>query len=117
MTCISSSQEALSRLLLFSKLGPDIQRKIVQEMHERAVVAGEILIKEGDTGLGASELFVVKSGKFEVSFFSGCRLEVLHTCNLWCMQFWPGVAAAAGAKCQSKHEGKERHFWGDLTYV
>jgi len=28
--------------------------------------AGEILIKEGDTGLGASELYVVKAGEFEV---------------------------------------------------
>lgn len=45
-----------------------MQRKIVQEMYERAVSPGEILIKEGDTGLGATELYVVKSGKFEVRF-------------------------------------------------
>ena len=31
-----------------------------------AAQAGEILIKEGDTGLGASELYVVKEGEFEV---------------------------------------------------
>ena len=37
------------------------------EMHERTVNAGEILINEGDTGLAATELYVVKSGKFEVS--------------------------------------------------
>lgn len=60
------SQESLSRLLLFSKLSPDLQRKIVIEMHERSVQAGEILINEGDTGLAASALYVVKSGKFEV---------------------------------------------------
>lgn len=36
------------------------------EMFERQVAAGEILIKEGDTGLAATELYVVKSGKFEV---------------------------------------------------
>jgi hypothetical protein len=60
------AQEALSRLLLFSKLNPDLQRKIVMEMHERTVHAGEILINEGDTGLAATELYVVKSGKFEV---------------------------------------------------
>ena len=41
-------------------------RDSVQEMYERKVVAGEILIKEGDTGAAASELFVVKSGEFEV---------------------------------------------------
>ena len=36
------------------------------EIYERRVLAGEILIKEGDTGLAASELYVVKSGQFEV---------------------------------------------------
>lgn len=36
-------------------------------MYERKVMAGEILIKEGDTGAAASELFVVKSGEFEVA--------------------------------------------------
>eukprot|EP00891_Asterochloris_glomerata_P001614 jgi/Astpho2/1614/e_gw1.00028.5.1_t len=35
-------------------------------MYERKVTAGEILIKEGDTGLAASELYVVKDGEFEV---------------------------------------------------
>lgn len=35
-------------------------------MYERTVPAGDILIKEGDTGLAACELYVVKSGKFEV---------------------------------------------------
>ncbi len=35
-------------------------------MFERTVQAGEILINEGDTGLAATELYVVKSGKFEV---------------------------------------------------
>ena len=39
---------------------------LLQEMYERKVTAGEILIKEGDTGAAASELFVVKSGEFEV---------------------------------------------------
>ena len=35
-------------------------------MYERPIPAGEILIQEGDTGLGASELYVVKEGEFEV---------------------------------------------------
>lgn len=35
-------------------------------MYERPVPAGEILIKEGDAGVSASELYVVKSGEFEV---------------------------------------------------
>jgi len=59
-------ENALSKLLLFHHLEPLVQTKIVAEMYELQVPAGEILIKEGDTGLGASELYVVKSGKFEV---------------------------------------------------
>lgn len=57
---------ALARLLLFNKLDTQLQRKVVAEMFERHVAAGEILIKEGDTGLAAAELYVVKDGKFEV---------------------------------------------------
>jgi hypothetical protein len=57
----------LAKLLLFNRLDTQIQRKLVAEMFERNVNAGEILIKEGDTGLAATELYVVKSGKFEVS--------------------------------------------------
>lgn len=59
-------ENALSKLLLFNHLEPAVQTKIVAEMYERKVPAGEILIKEGDTGLGANELYVVKQGKFEV---------------------------------------------------
>eukprot|EP00198_Chlamydomonas_reinhardtii_P008550 XP_001697887.1 cyclic nucleotide dependent protein kinase [Chlamydomonas reinhardtii] len=59
-------ENALGRLLLFGKLDSQVQRKIVSEMYERTVPAGDILIKEGDTGLAACELYVVKSGKFEV---------------------------------------------------
>ncbi|MEW5300411.1 MAG: hypothetical protein WDW36_003342 [Sanguina aurantia] len=59
-------EAALAKLLLFNKLDPHVQRKVVQEMYERNVGAGEILIKEGDTGAAATELYVTKSGKFEV---------------------------------------------------
>jgi len=59
-------ENSFAKLLLFNKLETSIQRKVVQEMYERQVSAGEILIKEGDTGLAATELYVVKSGKFEV---------------------------------------------------
>ena len=48
------------------KLDASVQQRVVQEMYERKVGAGEILIKEGDTGLAASELYVVKEGEFEV---------------------------------------------------
>eukprot|EP00798_Chlamydomonas_sp_ICE-L_P023625 gene23625-9153_t len=57
---------ALGKLLLFDKLPPETQKKIVSDMYEREVTAGEILIQQGDTGLSASQLYVVKSGTFEV---------------------------------------------------
>lgn len=56
----------LSKMLLMGKLDASVQQRVVQEMYERKVSAGEILIKEGDTGLAASELYVVKEGEFEV---------------------------------------------------
>ncbi len=59
-------QACLGKLLLFDKLEPAVKRRTVTEMYERQVLAGEILIKEGDRGLAASELYVVKSGQFEV---------------------------------------------------
>lgn len=43
-------QDCLSKMLLFNHLDQASQRKIVQEMYERPVPAGEILIQEGDTG-------------------------------------------------------------------
>jgi cGMP-dependent protein kinase 2 len=58
--------ESLAKVLLFNHLDGAQQRAIVQAMYERPVPAGSILIREGDTGRGASELYVVKSGEFEV---------------------------------------------------
>lgn len=59
-------EAALANVLLFKNLEPAIQRKIVSDMWERTVPAGEILIQEGDVGAAASELYIVKEGKFEV---------------------------------------------------
>lgn len=53
-------------MLLFNHLTPEQQQAIVTKMYERPVPAGEILIREGDTGLRANELYVVKQGDFEV---------------------------------------------------
>lgn len=58
--------EALSKLLLFKHIDEAKQRKIVSETYERRVQAGEILIKQGDRGQSARELYIVKEGKFEV---------------------------------------------------
>lgn len=44
-------QSCLAKLLLFGKMDfGGGQRRIAAEMYERSVMAGEILIKEGDTG-------------------------------------------------------------------
>lgn len=59
-------QDSLRNLLLFNKLDKFTQSKIVGDTYERSVPAGEILIQQGDTGLSATQLYVVKSGVFEV---------------------------------------------------
>lgn len=61
--CVQSS---LSKLLLFERLDKASQIKVVEHTWTRKVSAGEILIQEGETGLAASELYVVKDGAFEV---------------------------------------------------
>lgn len=45
-------QESLTKVLLFDNLDRGVQRKVVKEMYERRIGAGEILIQEGDTGAG-----------------------------------------------------------------
>lgn len=64
--CLLCLQKALSKLLLFHRLDPSAQAKIVEHTWTRTVPAGEILIQEGEKGLAATELYVVKSGSFEV---------------------------------------------------
>lgn len=59
-------QSSLCNLLLFGRLDNVAQVKIADSMWERVVPAGEILIQEGEVGLAATELYVVKEGKFEV---------------------------------------------------
>lgn len=59
-------QGSLSKLLLFERLDKASQAKVVEHTWTRRVSAGEILIQEGETGLAASELYVVKDGTFEV---------------------------------------------------
>ena len=47
--CLYHLQGCLSKMLLMGKLEASVQQRVVQEMYERKVSAGEILIKEGDT--------------------------------------------------------------------
>ena len=58
--------QSLRDLLLFNHIDPTAQKKIVTETYERKVKAGEILIRQGDKGHSARELYIVKEGKFEV---------------------------------------------------
>ena len=86
-------QQCLNKLLLMGKLDAAVQRKVVQEMYERKVTAGEILIKEGDTGelicllfqpLGVPLLSVGDAGS---SLFHAplCRTAIsdCSSCQLW----------------------------------
>lgn len=74
-------------MLLFNNLDQSTQIRIVAEMYEKQVAAGDILIQQGDTGVVASQLFVVKSGKFEVSVGPGTWYHIyMHSqprCH-WC---------------------------------
>lgn len=57
----------LTNVLLFHEFDSERQRgMIISGMYERPIPAGEILIQEGETGLGIDEMFIVKSGEFEV---------------------------------------------------
>jgi CRP-like cAMP-binding protein len=64
-------QASLGNLLLFGRLDKAAQARIAESTWERPVAAGEILIQEGEVGLAATELYVVKSGKFEVGEGAG----------------------------------------------
>ena len=95
-------QKALERLLLFSKLETDLKSKIVAQMYERYISPGEILIKEGDTGLAASELYVVTSGEFEVSTSEAFGVGVGS-----CQAFEFGLRS-----CTQASRGGARPGWG-----
>eukprot|EP00898_Chlorokybus_atmophyticus_P003976 jgi/Chlat1/457/Chrsp103S00975 len=67
---------ALEKVLLFARLDGTQRRQVVQRMYERHVTAGEIIIREGERGLAADEMYVVKRGNFEARHSS---LDVLET--------------------------------------
>ena len=58
--------QALGKLLIFDNLPHEKQVKLCANMYSTDVAAGEILIREGEEGVAASELYIVKSGDFEV---------------------------------------------------
>ena len=102
---------------MFSRLNPELQRKIVTEMFERTVQAGEILINEGDTGLAATELYVVKSGKFEVGEIPIPGSGSTNIVSQLRGSLFTGLAKATGPECPRQYEGKGRLLRRDLPDV
>jgi CRP-like cAMP-binding protein len=116
MSCFIMLQENLNKVLVFNKLDPSLQRKVVSEMYERSVPAGEILIKEGDRGLAASELYVVKSGKFEVRGMAACQHERhasrLHTASsCWFSRQHASAVAWATVDCGHQQHHQRLDVW------
>ncbi len=120
-------------MLLFDKLESDVQRKIVREMYERRINAGDILIQEGDVGIAASELYVVKQGEFEVwahtrivlwkmptpatsALFLYAQTHCLTAPSTSCTPS-AGAGAAAGPQLPCKHEVARRHLWRGVAHV
>lgn len=68
---VCPAQASLDNLLLFARMTPDVKAKVVSHTWVRQVAAGDILIQEGETGLAATELYVVKEGTFEVGLCAG----------------------------------------------
>ena len=57
--------------------------QIAKAMHEREIPEGEQLIRQGETGVATDEMYVVKSGHFEV-------LESRHGSTMLVNQKGPG---------------------------
>ena len=81
-------QECLAKVLFFGQLEDGLRARIAADMYERRVSAGEILIQEGDTGLTAAELYIVKEGEFEVRSRPCLRLSIVawHTRDISAVQ-------------------------------
>eukprot|EP00238_Polyblepharides_amylifera_P013871 CAMPEP_0196600234 /NCGR_PEP_ID=MMETSP1081-20130531/95278_1 /TAXON_ID=36882 /ORGANISM="Pyramimonas amylifera, Strain CCMP720" /LENGTH=712 /DNA_ID=CAMNT_0041926057 /DNA_START=363 /DNA_END=2501 /DNA_ORIENTATION=- len=59
-------EAALAKLTIFAKLEQNRRQELAKNMHERDVPAGEAIIRQGDKGVATDEMYVVKSGHFEV---------------------------------------------------
>ena len=70
-------EESMDKLLVFKDMPRAQKRKVLSQMWEIEVEPGQILIQEGATGDDAQEMYVVKSGYFEVFInHNGARLRV-----------------------------------------
>jgi len=57
---------ALGKLVIFAKLEKVRRVEVAKLCTEREVPAGDQLIRQGETGLATDEMYIVKSGHFEV---------------------------------------------------
>jgi CRP-like cAMP-binding protein len=62
-TSVSRIQEAVKNNLLFNNLDLQQRQRIIDAMFERRIIAGEVVIRQGDEG---DNFYVVDSGKFAV---------------------------------------------------
>lgn len=101
-------QDCLAKVLFFGQLEDGLRSRIAADMYERRVSAGEILIQEGDTGLTAAELYIVKEGEFEVRSHFPCPRNPLH-----CIAEAAMVGAWTARLVRKQHLTEER---GALTH-
>jgi len=63
---VPTIEAALGKLVIFAKLEKSRRLEIAKHCLERDVPAGEQLIRQGETGVATDELYIVKSGHFDV---------------------------------------------------
>lgn len=68
--------EFLQTVPLFSELDKRHRNQIAKTVFSRSFAAGEVIVREGETGVGA---FMIRSGKVEVTKESGDEVEHLNT--------------------------------------
>lgn len=66
--------EALKKISLFSKLPDEMIAYLVGEVHERTLLAGAILFKEGDRG---DALYFILEGSLEITQVAGSNREIV----------------------------------------
>lgn len=74
---IQTILDSLAKVMIFQNLDDKVQMKIIKEMYERPVKAGEILIREGDTGKRSPFLFVLSVSLHTLLFRSNVHLHII----------------------------------------
>lgn len=68
--------EFLKTVPMFSELDKKHRTQIAKTVFSRSFAAGEAIVREGETGVGA---FMIRSGKAEVTKESGDETDLLNT--------------------------------------